>query len=98
LLVTTGVVTVPQSITVLLVQQQAQQQVPQSQRVQQQVPQSQQAQQQVPQSQQAQQQVPQSQQAQQQQVLQQAQRLLLFGHKLSKRTQPTRQLRELIFS
>ena len=77
MLVTTGVVTVPQSITVLLVQQQAQQQVPQSQRVQQQVPQSQQA---------------------QQQVLQQAQRLLLFGHKLSKRTQPTRQLRELIFS
>ena len=78
MLVTTGVVTVPQSITVLLVQQQAQQQVPQSQRVQQQVPQSQ--------------------QAQQQQVLQQAQRLLLFSHKLSKRTQPTRQLRELIFS
>jgi hypothetical protein len=85
LLVTTGVVTVPQSITVLLVQQQAQQQVPQSQR------------ERVLLLQRVQQQVPQSQQAQQQ-VLQQAQRLLLFGHKLSKRTQPTRQLRELIFS
>ena len=84
--VTTGVVTVPQSITVLLVQQQAQQQVPQSQ------------QERVLLLQRVQQQVPRSQQAQQQQVLQQAQRLLLFGHKLSKRTQPTRQLRELIFS
>jgi hypothetical protein len=77
--VTTGVVTVPQSITVLLVQQQAQQQV-----------------QQVPLLQRVQQ--AQQQQAQQQQVLQQAQRLVLFCHKLSKRTQPTRQLRELIFS
>ena len=83
--VTTGVVTAPQSITVLLVQQQARQQVqlvPLLQRVQQQVLLLQRVQQ----------------QAQQQQVLQQAQRLLLFCHKLSKRTQPTRQLRELIFS
>lgn len=86
MLVTTGVVTVPQSITVLLVQQQAQQQVPQSQQAR------------VLLLQRVQQQVPRLQQAQQQQVLQQAQRLLLFGHKLSKRTQPTRQLRELIFS
>ena len=82
MLVTNGVVAVPQSITVLLVQQQ----VPQSQ------------QERVLLLQRVQQQVPRSQQAQQQQVLQQAQRLLLFGHKLSKRTQPTRQLRELIFS
>ena len=79
--VTTGVVTVPQSITVLLAQQQARQQVPLLQRVQQQVLLLQRVQQQA-----------------QQQVLQQAQRLLLFCHKLSKRTQPTRQLRELIFS
>ena len=83
---TTAVVTVPQSITVVLVQQQAQQQVPQSQ------------QERVLLLQRVQQQVPRSQQAQQQQVLQQAQRLVLFCHKLSKRTQPTRQLRELIFS
>ena len=82
--VTTGVVTVPQSITVLLVQQRAQQQV-------QQVPLLQRVQQQVLLLQRVQQQA-------QQQVLQQAQRLLLFCHKLSKRTQPTRQLRELIFS
>jgi hypothetical protein len=83
LLVTTGVATLPQSITVLLVQQQAQQVQQRGlllQRVQQQGPQLQQV------------------QVQQRRGLQRVQRLLLFCHKQSKRTQPTRQLRELIFS